>query len=94
MVGRLKMKSLILCILLLVSPAHAGLSLTDQLIMESRIQNQLQQQQRMNEFEQSLRIQTLESEMDKLRKQQQSGTDSVEILLWIMQNRPDLLRNK
>ena len=88
------MKKLLLYFLLLTSPAHAGLSLTDQLIMESRIQNQLQQRQRVNEFEQSLRLQNMEDEMRKLKRQQDSSVDDAILMLWILQNRPDLLRVK
>ena len=84
----------LLIILLLCNSAHAGLSLTDQLIMESRIQNQLQQQQRLDDFSTSLKMQAMEDEIDKLKRNQQSDVDGAVLLLWIIQNRPDLLRGK
>lgn len=84
----------LLILLLLSASAHAGLSLTDQLIMESRIQNQIQQQQRLDNFGQSLRLQEMQDEIDRLKKQQQSDIDGAALLLWIIQNRPDLLRTK
>lgn len=88
------MKKLALILLLLSTPAYAGLSLTDQLIMEDRIQNQLRQQQSLDNFEQSLKLQSMQDEIDRLRKQQESDVDGAALLLWIIQNRPDLLRIK
>jgi hypothetical protein len=88
------MKALVLVLCLFSSPAHAGLPLTDQLIMESRIQNQLQQQQRLEDFSTSLKMQSMENEIDKLKRNQQSDVDGAALLLWIIQNRPDLLRTK
>ena len=86
------MKALLL--LLLLSTSAYSMSLTDQLIMESRIQNQLQQQQRLDDFSTSLKMQSMENEIDKLKRNQQSDVDGAVLLLWIIQNRPDLLRTK
>ena len=84
----------VLILLLLLSTPALSMSLTDQLIMESRIQNQLQQQQRLEDFSTSLKMQSMESEIDKLKRNQQSDVDGAALLLWIIQNRPDLLRTK
>ena len=62
--------------------------------MESRIQNQLRQQQSLSDFEQSLKMQDLERKLKRLEEQQDSDVDGAALLLWIIQNRPDLLRAK
>jgi len=85
----LKMKTLLL--LLLLSTSAYSMSLTDQLIMESRIQNQLQQQQSLGNFEQSLRLQDMESKMRKLERERETDVDDTILMLWIIQNRPDLV---
>ena len=85
----LKMKALLL--LLLLSTSAYSMSLTDQLIMESRIQNQLQQQQSLGNFEQSLRLQDMESKMRKLERERETDVDDTILMLWIIQNRPDLV---
>ena len=83
------MKTLLL--LLLLSTSAYSMSLTDQLIMESRIQNQLQQQQSLGNFEQSLRLQDMESKMRKLERERETDVDDTILMLWIIQNRPDLV---
>ena len=83
-----------LLILLLLSTPTYSMSFTDQLLMESRIQNQLRQQQSLSDFEQSLKMQDLERKLKRLEEQQDSDVDGAALLLWIIQNRPDLLRAK
>lgn len=80
------MKILVLLLALLVSPAYS-MDWTNYLIMESQIKNQLQQQQNLYNFEQSLKMQSMQSELEALKRQQQVERDELEQYLRILRNR-------